>query len=59
MTLNFDGIGTPGPKIAGYQNLAEPGLFNGFSIFVSRDTPVMGFRDDRGARAGPDYVMYQ
>jgi hypothetical protein len=59
VTLNFDGIGTPGPKIAGYQALAKPGLFNGFSIFVSRDSPVMGFK--RIARLDPhaDYVMYQ
>ncbi len=59
VTLNFDGIGSPGPKIAGYENLTERGLFNGFSIFVSRDTPVMGFRTIAELRPAPDYVMYQ
>jgi hypothetical protein len=59
VTLNFDGIGSPGPKIAGYQGLSEPGLFNGFSVFVSRDTPVMGFRTVAEIEPSPDYVMYQ
>ena len=40
--LNFDGIGAPGPKAAGYADLAAPPpLFNGFSLFYQRDTPVM------------------
>jgi hypothetical protein len=57
--LNFDGIGSPGPKIAGYRALAKPGLFNGFSIFVSRDSNVMGFKRIAGLEPAPDYVMYQ
>jgi len=59
VALNFDGIGSPGPKIAGYRALAEPGLFNGFSVFVSRDVDVMGFRRIAALEPPPDYVMYQ
>jgi hypothetical protein len=57
--LNFDGIGSPAPKIAGYRALSRPGLFNGFSIFVSRDSNVMGFRRIAAIEPPPDYVMYQ
>jgi hypothetical protein len=57
--LNFDGIGSPAPKIAGYQALSEPGLFNGFSIFVSRDSNVMGFKRIAALDPPADYVMYQ
>ena len=59
VTLNFDGIGSPGAKIAGYRALARPGLFNGFSIFVSRDSNVMGFKRIAGLKPPADYVMYQ
>jgi hypothetical protein len=59
VTLNFDGIGSPPPKIAGYRALAQPGLFNGFSVFVSRDSKVMGFRRIAALEPPPDYVMYQ
>jgi hypothetical protein len=59
VTLNFDGIGSPAPKIAGYRALSQPGLFNGFSIFVSRDNNVMGFRRIAALVPPPDYVMYQ
>jgi hypothetical protein len=57
--LNFDGIGSPAPKIAGFRALAQPGLFNGFSIFVSRDSNVMGFRRIAALEPPADYVMYQ
>jgi hypothetical protein len=59
VTLNFDGIGDPAAKTAGYANLSQPGLFNGFSIFVSRDSNVMGFRRVVALEPPPDYVMYQ
>ena len=40
--LNFDGIGSPDPKAAGYAALAPPPkLFSGFSLFYRRDTPLM------------------
>ena len=59
VTLNFDGIGSPPPKIAGYRALSAPDLFNGFSIFVSRDSNVMGFRRIAALEPHADYVMYQ
>ena len=59
VTLNFDGIGSPGPKAAGYRNLSRPRLFNGFSVFVSRDSDVLGFSRIAGLDPAPDYVMYQ
>jgi hypothetical protein len=59
VTLNFDGIGSPGAKVAGYRSLSEPGLFNGFSIFVSRDSNPMGFEAVAELEPPADYVMYQ
>ena len=59
VTLNFDGIGTPAAKIGGYRALSEPGLFNGFSVFVSRDSNAMGFRRIAALEPPADYVMYQ
>lgn len=59
VTLSFDGIGSPRAKEAGYRNLGQPGLFNGFSVFVSLDSDVMGFRRVAGLEPPPDYVMYQ
>jgi hypothetical protein len=59
VTLNFDGIGSPGAKVAGYRNLSQPGLFNGFSVFVSRDSNPMGFQSIVDLEPPADYVMYQ
>jgi hypothetical protein len=59
VALNFDGIGSPGAKVAGYRTLSEPGLFNGFSIFVSRDSNPMGFEAVAELEPPADYVMYQ
>ena len=59
VTLNFDGIGSPGAKVAGYEALSVRRLFNGFSIFVSRDADVMGFRRVAALEPAADYVMYQ
>lgn len=59
VTLNFDGIGSPSAKVAGYRSLSRPGLFNGFSVFVSRDSNVMGFRAIAALEPPADYVMYQ
>jgi hypothetical protein len=59
VTLNFDGIGSPAAKVAGYRSLAQPGLFNGFSVFVSRDVNPMGFRSIAALEPFADYVMYQ
>lgn len=59
VTLNFDGIGTPSAKVAAYRNLSQSGLYNGFSLFVSRDTDLMGFRRVSALKPFADYVMYQ
>ena len=59
VALNFDGIGSPAAKVAGYRNLSRPGLFNGFSIFVSRDSNPMGFQAVAELEPPADYVMYQ
>ena len=59
VTLNFDGIGSPDPKVAGYRRLSTRGLFNGFSVFVSKDDNPMGFAAVAALEPPPDYVMYQ
>ena len=58
--LNFDGIGAPGPKAAGYADLAAPPpLFNGFSLFYQRDTPVMKPGAVLALTPEPDFLLYQ
>jgi hypothetical protein len=58
--LNFDGIGAPGPKEAGYVDLAAPPrLFNGFSLFYRRDTPLMKPAAVLGLEPEPDFLLYQ
>lgn len=59
VTLNFDGIGSPSAKKAGYKDLSFPGLFNGFSLFYKLDTNLMSPRQVLGLRPQPDYIMYQ
>jgi hypothetical protein len=59
IVLNFDGIGSPGPKEAGYGALSEPPLFNGFSLFYSRDTPLMKPAAVLGLDPVPDFLLYQ
>jgi len=58
-TLNFDGIGTVAPKIAGYEALATEGLFNGFSLFYDLDTPVMGPAAVLALVPEVDFLLYQ
>jgi hypothetical protein len=57
--LNFDGIGSPGPKSAGFSALATTGLFNGFSLFYLRDTPLMSPAAVLGLTPEPDFLLYQ
>lgn len=59
VALNFDGIGSPRAKKAGYANLAHRKLFDGFSLFYSRDTRLL--KPGRVLALDPDaeYVMYQ
>ena len=59
MVLNFDGIGCPGPKAAGYAALAVPKLFDGFSLFYRRDRPLMRPAAVLGLDPEPDFLLYQ
>lgn len=57
--MNFDGIGSPRAKKAGYAALATRGLFNGFSIFVLLDTRVIGARAILDLLPTVDFAMFQ
>jgi hypothetical protein len=57
--LNFDGIGSPPAKAVGYASLSSPTLFNGFSLFYQRDTPVMKPGAVLGLEPEPDLLLYQ
>ncbi len=59
VVLNFDGIGSPGPKIAGYEALSTRALLHGFSLFYRLDSPLMG--PSRVLRLDPavDFLLYQ
>ncbi len=57
--LNFDGIGSPRAKASGYEALATPRFFNGFSLFYSRDTPLMTPGAVLGLEPQPDFLLYQ
>ena len=59
ITLNFDGIGSPSAKKAGYRSLSFNGLFDGFSLFYELDSNLMSPGQVLGLRPEPDYVMYQ
>src|SRR4029077_4999232 len=59
--LNFDGIGAPASKIAGYTAIAskKPTVFNGFSLFYSLDQPLMTPRAVMALVPSPDFLLYQ
>jgi hypothetical protein len=57
--LNFDGIGSPAAKTAGYGPLTAPGLFNGFSLFYRLDQPLMRPAAVLGLDPQPDFLLYQ
>jgi hypothetical protein len=59
VTVNFDGIGSPRAKRAGYRSLSSNRLFNGFSLFYKLDTNLMSPRAVLGLNPSPNYVMYQ
>jgi hypothetical protein len=59
VTVNFDGIGSPRAKRAGYRSLSSNRLFNGFSLFYKLDTHLMGPKAVLGLNPSPNYVMYQ
>ncbi|MDX6582953.1 MAG: hypothetical protein QOI10_2137 [Solirubrobacterales bacterium] len=57
--LNFDGIGSPLAKAAGYAGISSTTLFNGFSLFYQRDTPLMKPAAVLGLEPAPDLLLYQ
>jgi hypothetical protein len=57
--FNFDGIGSPSAKAVGYGALASPVLFNGFSLFYQRDTPLMKPGAVLALEPEPDFLLYQ
>lgn len=59
VVLNFDGIGSPAAKTAGFESLAVEGLFNGFSIFYSLDTRIMTPRSILALLPTVDFLLYQ
>ena len=59
VVLNFDGIGSPAAKEAGYAALATRGLFNGFSIFLRLDTKVMSPEAILGLAPAVNFLLYQ
>lgn len=59
VAMNFDGIGTPAAKEAGYGALATEGLFNGFSVFLLLDSRVMGAAAVLGLLPTVDFLMLQ
>lgn len=59
VTFNFDGIGSPSAKKAGYRQLSTNKLFNGFSLFYKLDDDMMKPKGVLRLKPHPDYVMYQ
>ncbi len=59
VVFNFDGIGSPAPKASGYAALAGPTLFDGFSLFYQRDTPLMTPAAVLALEPEPDLLLYQ
>jgi hypothetical protein len=57
--LNYDGIGSPQAKTAGYPGLTAPGLFNGFSLFYRLDDPLMRPAAVLALDPQPDLLLYQ
>ena len=59
VVLNFDGIGSPDAKEAGYEALASRRLFNGFSVFLRLDTKVMSPAEVLGIVPAVRFLLYQ
>ena len=59
VVLNFDGIGGHAAKRAGYANLADRDLLDGFSLFYDRDVKLMSPSGVLRLDPEVDYVMYQ
>lgn len=59
VVLNFDGIGSPAAKRAGYEALSSPRLETGFSLFLKLDSGLMRPAQVTALDPAPRYVMYQ
>jgi hypothetical protein len=59
VVFNFDGIGKPSAKKAGYRNLHQPGIYDGFSLFYRLDQNLMSPGQVMDLNPRPDYIMYQ
>jgi hypothetical protein len=59
VTINFDGIGSPPAKRAGYRTISTSRFFNGFSLFYRLDQDLMSPQAVLGLEPSPHYVMYQ
>lgn len=57
--LNFDGIGSPAAKAAGYEALSASRLFDGFSLFYRRDAPLLKPGSVLALEPEPDLLLYQ
>ena len=57
--LNFDGIGSPAAKRAGYEALSVPRLFDGFSLFYRRDVPLLKPASVLALVPEPEFLLYQ
>ena len=59
VTINFDGIGSPSAKRAGYAQIHSGRQYNGFSLFYKLDQNLMSPSAVLGLDPKPSYVMYQ
>ncbi len=57
--LNFDGIGRPEPKAAGYAALSTRRLHDGFSLFYRLDVGLMSPASVLALEPEPDFLLYQ
>lgn len=61
LSIDMDGIGTPGAKLKGYRLFAitEPSQLPAFKLFFHQDTPLMTPEEVMEMDPVPDVVIYQ
>ena len=61
LSIDMDGIGTPGAKVYGYDLFAvtEPSQRPAFKLFFDQDRPVMTPEDVQALDPAPDVIIYQ
>ena len=61
LSIDMDGIGTPGAKLKGYSLFAitEPSQLPAFKLFFTQDQPLMTPEDVQAMEPVPDLVIYQ